>query len=302
MEEENDEGYVTFVEGEDDEADDDQEYEEYSNYSREDTVEAFRDYYNFLTTMYMDQARIIEPPEDGWPEITPATITTNLGKTEEVCALLRELPYIEMDHYDEIDSTPACVFADWNWIASRMNDGYKASSVKSMTEDNPDEVPPHVISLVHNTPDDPTIYLDTAEGYIYWLFCPDTIWNDPNLLHERAVVDERDYPENEREWRGASFAWWIPHFFEVLKDQFLRLKWFPCDDKRLWDSTIPGSEDLHVRLRRVFYEHGWPDLERYRKKECLEAVEREIAAWYERKRQLKESASTEQQTESVTTV
>lgn len=96
------------MEGEEDEGEDEQEYEEYSNYSREDTIEASRDYYKFLTTIFMDPARIEEPPEGGGPEITPATIQA-LGKTEEVYALLRELPYIKQDTNHEVHGSPGYV-------------------------------------------------------------------------------------------------------------------------------------------------------------------------------------------------
>ncbi|PPJ51431.1 hypothetical protein CBER1_09357 [Cercospora berteroae] len=185
------------MEGEDDEAEEDeQEYEENSNYSREDTIEAFRDYYKCLTTMYMDPARIEEPPEDGWPEITPATIQA-LGKTEEVYTLLHELPYIKQDTDHKVHGSPECVWANWNSLANAINKGYPAEDVRFTTEtkfiheSNPEEVPPHVIGLADNTSEDPKFLLDTVEGNIYWLHGPDTICRDDDLVCENGYNRRR---------------------------------------------------------------------------------------------------------------
>jgi len=36
-------------------------------YSRDATIAAFRDYYQFLTKMYLKESDVIEPPEDAGP-------------------------------------------------------------------------------------------------------------------------------------------------------------------------------------------------------------------------------------------
>jgi hypothetical protein len=71
------------------------------HYSREATVAAFEDYFEFLTAMYMDPAVIQTPPEGGWPQITVESMRP-LGKTDEVVDLLRHLPYIRQDTDDGI--------------------------------------------------------------------------------------------------------------------------------------------------------------------------------------------------------
>jgi len=38
-------------------------------YSWEATVEAIRNYYMFLISMYMDESMLGEPPENGWESI-----------------------------------------------------------------------------------------------------------------------------------------------------------------------------------------------------------------------------------------
>lgn len=84
------------------------------SYSRDTCVKAIRDYYRFLTQMYLPGTEIIEPPEGGWPTITNETLQ-DLGKTPEVVALLRELPYIRSrdDRRLESQVAPHCYFADW---------------------------------------------------------------------------------------------------------------------------------------------------------------------------------------------
>jgi hypothetical protein len=63
------------------------------SYSRNATVAAFR-YYSFLLSMYLDPSAVEEPPEGGWPAI-PRNGWPGFDKTDEVVALLRELPYLK---------------------------------------------------------------------------------------------------------------------------------------------------------------------------------------------------------------
>lgn len=63
------------------------------SYSEKEFITALRDYYRFLTTLYLDGARvIIEPPEGGWPNITAETFGGPMGKSDGVVSLLRQLP------------------------------------------------------------------------------------------------------------------------------------------------------------------------------------------------------------------
>jgi hypothetical protein len=62
-------------------------------YSEAATIAAIRDYYKFLTKMYLNDSVITYPPEGGWPSITTESLQS-LGKTKKVISLLRHLPYI----------------------------------------------------------------------------------------------------------------------------------------------------------------------------------------------------------------
>lgn len=74
------------------------------SYSREATIAAFKEYFLFLTELYLDPEQIVFPPEEGWEEIT-ITNMQPLGKTDKVIELLRHLPYIKPSGLCH-DSTP----------------------------------------------------------------------------------------------------------------------------------------------------------------------------------------------------
>lgn len=64
-------------------------------------------------------------------------------------------------------------------------------------------------------------------------------------------------------------------FFQLLKDQFRKLDFAPISSTTVHDVyTGPGPrrECCIAVIQDVYREQGWPDLERFRKTECLEAV------------------------------
>lgn len=61
------------------------------SYDRQATITAFRDYYHFLTALYLHQSEVVEPPQRGWPAITAENMQ-GVQKSAEVVELLRYLP------------------------------------------------------------------------------------------------------------------------------------------------------------------------------------------------------------------
>lgn len=120
-------------------------------------------------------------------------------------------------------------------------------------------------------------YLDTIEGNIYWLGCPEDIWDDPDLVREETYhwQDEEEFYEGERNWRTSARVWTIPDFFEVLKDQFRRLMYIPLSEEAV---EIAGyfPKEMQEVVERTFREYGWPDLGVYNKPQCLEAVKARV--------------------------
>jgi hypothetical protein len=252
-------------------------------YSQDGSVAAVRDYYRFLVKIYLDSECVHEPPEGGWPDITTENLK-NLNKTDAVVSLLRNLPYISASGGVEVEGPLGIQFADWRDFAHYMatkSEYHDGKIVRIETEDPQlwNEVPPHVFGLSHGGRDSPRFMLDTKLGIVHW----DTLFSCPEQIRlSNTKIKDSVYdftPENEWEWRGE-FYWGIPDFFELLKDQFRQLNFIPKNSHEVVDVWTDYSTDeqgpnaFPFPLRAVYKEHRWPDLELYRKQECLEAVQR----------------------------
>ncbi|KAK3901774.1 hypothetical protein C8A05DRAFT_34540 [Staphylotrichum tortipilum] len=61
----------------------------------------------------------------------------------------------------------------------------------------------------------------------------------------------------------------------MLKDLFVKLDWIPISHFGVRDGTDNDwdhESGMMDALKGIYRQHGWPDPEAYRKKECLEAV------------------------------
>lgn len=247
-------------------------------YSRDECVTVVRDYYDFLSKMYHDESDVLSPPDGGWPTITPDNLR-GLGKADEVISLLRSLPYIRYPENTvlKLQSAPLCQFADWQKDSYYVSIGSSDCEVLKLCSEGsllPEDVPPHVVGLTSGNHDNPVLLLDTELGVVYWPECPGKIRCYPT--RELVTDDPYDYAdENEAEWRADSAAWAIPDFFEVLKDQFRKLHFVPLSPRLVMDGHTPVTgrdEGMIPMVQDIYRKHGWPDLERYHKRECLEAV------------------------------
>jgi hypothetical protein len=258
-------------------------------YSREATVSAVSEYYEFLASMYLDESDIHRPPDGGWPEITLDRLK-GLGKTDEVIMLLRYLPYLRptTDGYKSVDAGPCgCQFYSWiDFVRCLDRPGvdveYELEEPKIMTEDsNIGPVPAHVVGLISTKED--LFMLDTELGVVYWLSCPGRIRYGPTRTREPILDDAYEYAaEEEADWRNEP-AWAITDFFELLKDQFRRLWAIPMTPSVVYDSDMNLRDQVKDALplvQAIYREHGWPDLGRYRKEECLGAVEAALRERY----------------------
>lgn len=68
-------------------------------------------------------------------------------------------------------------------------------------------------------------------------------------------------------------------FFNLLKAQFIHLRAIPINPVKVFDGYNLNVRNPKVRavtpfLQKIYWDHGWPGLERYHKKECLETVEK----------------------------
>jgi hypothetical protein len=224
--------------------------------------------------VFVNDSDVLEPPQGGWPDIAPDRLK-DLGKTDEVIMLLRHLPYLRstVDGNDSVEAGPSgCRFHNWLENIRLLGcSGVDFESLIVMSEDSyyMEEIPPHVVGLVTSRHE--AFLLDTELGVVYWIDCLSEIKANPS--REPIQDDSYDYaPEEEAEWR-AQPAWAIADFFELLKDQFRQQCFVPISSCKVYD-TYAGTltEGLLPVVQAIYREHGWPDLERYRKQKCLEAV------------------------------
>ncbi|KAK4044653.1 hypothetical protein C8A01DRAFT_31149 [Parachaetomium inaequale] len=242
------------------------------SYSREATVAAVREYYCFLTRMYLKECYVAEPPEWGWPEINPETLGV-LGKTDEVISLLRHLLYIQSSD-DSALGAAVCLFADWRDVARSASLGQLSVGDVGVTTEHelPKPMYPHVVGLTHGGYYNPAFLLDTKLGIVYWHECHSDIKRNPS--REPIGGEEYDgYDDiswDEADWRSDSVAWSISDFFELLKDLFRRLFYVPISPRKVcFASAMKGMP----MLAAIYRAHCWPDLERYHKQDCLKAVQ-----------------------------
>ncbi|PVH83224.1 hypothetical protein DL98DRAFT_585933 [Cadophora sp. DSE1049] len=252
-------------------------------YSREQAIAAVRDYFEFLCQMYMDESDVVEPPADGWPSITVDNLQ-DLDKSEEVVSLLRHLPYIRPERLDT-EAAPFCKFANWDSDATYLSTPRATAEYLKLASEGDEfyeESPPHVIGLTSGGRDNPVFVLDTELGIVHWAVCPGEIRYNPS--REDVQDDPYDYaPENEAEWRADAPAWAITDFFELLKDQFRELHFIPISPRsviNVYTHFGLDSDGMIPMLQNIYREHGWPNLQRYRKQECLEAVQTALEERY----------------------
>lgn len=253
-------------------------------YSRQQTIAAVSDFYEFLKTLYLNDSEVIYPPAEGWPSIANAdpTILEFFGKSDEVLALIAHLPYIRLrsDWDDGPQSIPNCQFADWQYMINTITEPH--DHVLRRTEDDFSELAlAHVIGLTiggHETI--PVIVIDTQLGVVLWegSTLPGFLRQETNVIPYDYPDSDEDVPEEEAGLRGDAGTWTIPDFFEMLKRQFTELRWIPVSHYTLWSEDfkeLPGGkeEGMTSMLQSIYRQHGWPDdLDRYQKEKCLEAV------------------------------
>ncbi|KAK7954800.1 hypothetical protein PG988_015494 [Apiospora saccharicola] len=239
-------------------------------YSREETVSAFREFYTFLSKMYIDESDILEPPEGGWPHIDNLRC---MGKTNEVYELLRHLPYLRNKHPEAENGTnpcvaPLCHFISWAELAPKVTPG----SVWF----RPNEDWGHSLRQAS----EPYEFVEEGRGIVHWYECPGQIEYNPDYPLAVTAIDEpyEWAPENEQEWRENNPAWAVADLFAILRQQFEDLNFVPLGPRNVAEVFTIGDDNREVitAVQNIYRQHGWPDLAAYRKEDCLRAVRKLI--------------------------
>lgn len=254
------------------------------SYSREATIAAFYDYYEFLTKMFLPYDFVQKPPTEGWPSITKEKLH-RLGKNNEVFELIRRLPYIP----DETMLFSYARVAHWPLLLEQATFSEEdVEGIRIMTEglDWPD-IPSSVFGLTCGGRNNDQFVLDTQLGIVYWLDTPNLKDNPIREPFLDGEVLRNCLPENEQSWRSST-AWAVSDLFEVLKNEFDILKAVPINrwiyDIEEWFDRDVGElkrdrEYLTYLVRRTYQMYGWPTLSVYERDACQDALDRLFESW-----------------------
>ena len=82
-------------------------------------------------------------------------------------------------------------------------------------------------------------------------------------------------------------CWPVRQFFEMLKNQYRQLNFMALNNYQVFDiwtdktglgEAIP--EDFIGTMQAIYRKHGWPEISRYQKEECLAEVKRVLDERY----------------------
>jgi hypothetical protein len=140
---------------------------------------------------------------------------------------------------------------------------------------------PDIIGLWVGHQDSPLVLLDTEYGIVYWPECNDEIRHGTS---QEQVQDNSDTwaSQDEADWRCDAPAWTVTDFFAMLREQFEQLRFLPVNSRQVITSNYGYSDDSEMErmLQEIYREHGWPNLEHYRKEESIQAVEEALEGQY----------------------
>ncbi|KAK8070261.1 hypothetical protein PG994_006877, partial [Apiospora phragmitis] len=147
-------------------------------YSRDETISAERDYYTFITKIYLDESDVLKPPAKGWPHMDNLRC---MGKTDEVIELRRDLPYLRNKDISVWDGTtpeaaPRCLppkaSPGSGYGLPGVNWGHNLRlSSEPMELMDEDSIPSSVVGLAYGWRNNPCLLLDTKRGIVHWYQC-----------------------------------------------------------------------------------------------------------------------------------
>ncbi|OAK94241.1 hypothetical protein IQ06DRAFT_286956, partial [Phaeosphaeriaceae sp. SRC1lsM3a] len=253
------------------------------SYSESACIAAITNYYKFLISMYLEESSVEWPPEGGWPEITPEAFE-GMHKSDGVISLLRQIPYLresnDWEEWEQPHGVPHDNFCNWKNEAGHEGrqdfDGLKIMTEGYFSEGTTE----HMIGLMMGARNSTHAILDTQYGVVYWPDCADEIKDDTR--HEEVWGEPEEIGSKKEENLRCEPAWAIDDFFAMLKEQFVRLNWIPINSRQVVESYSSWVEDEEMQpiLKGIYRGHGWPDVEKYKKEECIFMVEKAMDERY----------------------
>jgi hypothetical protein len=257
------------------------------SYTERECIATITDYYRFLISMYLNESSVEWPPEGGWPQITPEAFA-GLHKSDRVISLLRQIPYLRKsddtdDEWEQPHGVPHDNFCNWKdeVEGDRGKDPVQTRSLKIMTESaHVEGTTEHMFGLMIGARNTNHAIIDTQYGAVYWPDCDDEIKDEAR--HEEVYGEPEELSSEEESNLRCEPAWTIHDFFAMLKEQFLNLNWLPINSRQVIESYGDWVEDEEMQpiLKGIYRGHGWPDLGKYKKEECICMVEKAMEERY----------------------
>ncbi|MCJ1269695.1 hypothetical protein MMC22_009587 [Lobaria immixta] len=235
---------------------------EISKYDREAVIAAVTDFYHFLAQLpYIEPADILHPPlEGGWPNITTENFAC-LGKSDEVIALLKCLPYIRMDGHHEYVVAPETFPCDYR------RDYFQTPSFaegRTAPWDVPVglKFPSWVIPLTYGKNHGDYLMFDTTDGTAIVYQITGGGWSP---AYEAG--DPRSW-RNECEGRSQALS----DILGEWKKKYESLTWigFPASGwPNVWTESNYKVKDIK-EMQEIIRSHGWPN--EFKRNECKHAL------------------------------
>ncbi|KAF2649565.1 hypothetical protein K491DRAFT_668733 [Lophiostoma macrostomum CBS 122681] len=212
---------------------------------------ALRDFYHFLAKLpWVEPDDILEPPEQGWPNINTENFRA-FKKNSAVIELLKHLPYIRMDgpndEYEFAWRTSPCDYR--RKYFHDMGPEIDCWEIPDMTGRD-FTIPEWVVALFHGKVLGQFIMLDTTDGTVMryepqWIRDPVFQAADP-----RAWRNECANPGKTERLSNVLDEW---------KEEYASLRWIRVPGP--FGTRIWGEEDgdQYEELRQLMIRHGWPD-------------------------------------------
>ncbi|KAL9113308.1 MAG: hypothetical protein Q9227_002643 [Pyrenula ochraceoflavens] len=246
------------------------------SYSRDETVAAVTDFYEFLTRIHIPPTAIKYPPPGGWPELTREDLTF-LNKNDDVIDLIRHLPFIKRDdYYDPYEIYEQTTVVDFTGKLLRKEAASKPHNSDLFEPlEEISTVPSHVLTLAttSGTRDGHFVFIDTSRGT--GTICDFQDGPEPTAL---SLPKDEDAEENDHgevcreEWRHH-LTYNVHDFFELLKESTFSDVETPqvaTNEREVrFERDFDGS--TMDRLKQIYNEHAWLT-EDYQREECMQKV------------------------------
>ena len=253
------------------------------SYDQDLIVRELTSLYQLLTRVHIAPSELLLPPDGGWPALTPQYLRP-MGKTARVNELIRHLPYIRREQYDNKTTI---------WRESACID-YRGANVTHLLRQSKDPdvdacdvwwtTPAHVVTL-----SEPSqgrygyhLLLDTERGTVST--CDYMEGPDKFPRYQNYKLGSNDPDIHGDGWKDHH-AFSVSDLCEIIKQDWTSMNMIATSAEEYETKSWHDQATLD-KFRKIFENHNWLR-KGYKQEECLKAS-KELAD--ERRRIRRENA------------